>query len=380
MKETRQGIVKRAKRIVVKLGSSILRGRTHTGGSVDPDSVLSAIVSSISSAASNGTEVVLVSSGSVALGMKALGVTVRPKIIPEIQAIAAVGQGKLMSRYSKLFSAEEMKCAQVLLTHDDLSGRNRFLNARNTILTLLEMQIVPVINENDTVAVDEIKFGDNDNLSALVTNLVEADMLIILTDIDGLYDGHPVRDEGSKRIALVEDVDHLDTDALCSQAGSFGTGGIASKVEAARKAAHFGIATVVASGFSPGIITDILSGEDAGTLFLPREDRLTSKKHWIAFSTRPTGRVIIDDGARTALIKGGKSLLPSGITGVDGIFEPGEAIHLIDSAGKEFARGITNYGSREIGVIKGKKTGEIEDLLGYRVYDEVIHRDNLVVL
>ncbi len=380
MKETRQRIVKRARRVVVKLGSSILRGRTHTGGSVDALAVLGDVVASISSALAKGTEVILVSSGSVALGMKALNLSVRPKIIPEIQAIAAVGQGKLMSRYSKLFSAEGLKCAQVLLTNDDLSNRKRFLNARNTILTLLDMGIVPVINENDTVAVEEIKFGDNDNLSALATNLVEADMLIILTDIDGLYDGHPVRDAGSKRIALVEDVDHLDTDGLCSKAGTFGTGGIASKVEAARKAAHFGIATVVASGFSKGVITDILSGEDVGTLFLPREDRLTSKKHWIAFSTRPTGRVMIDDGARAALTAGGKSLLPSGITEVDGTFESGEAIHLIDSAGKEFARGITNYGSREIGVIKGKKTDEIEELLGYRVYDEVIHCDNLVVL
>ena len=382
MMDLRKKMTTGAKRVVVKLGSSVLAGRAHGAdyemSEAGQAKLLGEIVGDLSLA--NGPQMVLVSSGSVALGMKALGMKERPKSIPEIQALAAVGQGELMTRYNGLFQETASKCAQVLLTHDDLSDRSRFLNARNTIFSLLALGIVPIINENDTVAVEEIKFGDNDTLAALATNLVEADLLIVLTDIDGLYDANPVRDADAKRVPLVEDVDSLDMESMSSESGHFGTGGITSKIEAARKAAHFGVATVVASGFTPGIIKKILAGDDAGTLFLPREDRLTSKKHWIAFSTRPTGRVFLDEGALRALVENGKSLLPSGITKVDGTFESGEVIHCMDSSGMELARGISNYSSREIESIRGRKTGEIEEILGYRVYDEVIHRDNLVIL
>ncbi|MEE8574673.1 MAG: glutamate 5-kinase [Thermodesulfobacteriota bacterium] len=384
MKDLRKKITKDAKRIIIKLGSSVLVGdvRYGTGRLVeDPENpTLNSLMAEVSLIIEEGKEVIIVSSGSVALGMKNLEIEKRPTSIPEMQAVAAVGQGILMDFYRKHFSALGRKVAQVLLTHDDLSDRKRFLNARNTISALLNLGVIPIINENDTVAVEEIKFGDNDTLAALVTNLVEADLLVMLTNIDGLYDKNPVHDETAKRIPLVKDVDHLKVHKFGDETSHFGTGGITSKIEAARKAAHFGIATIVADGFDRDPITRTLNGEDVGTLFLPREDRLTSKKHWIAFSTRPMGRVFIDDGAKTALSEGKKSLLPSGITTVDGVFESGEVVHLVDSVGMEFARGITNYSSKEIETIRGHKSSEIEGLLGYSVFDEVVHRDNLVIL
>ncbi|MBE9531560.1 MAG: glutamate 5-kinase [Proteobacteria bacterium] len=378
----RKKITKRARRIVVKIGSSVLVGSEHNKESVDgiSSAVVADISRDISLASENGKDIFLVSSGALAMGMKELSIKLRPTSIPEIQAVSAVGQNALMARYKELFATEDRRVAQVLLTHDDLADRKRFLNARNTLLTLLHMKILPVINENDTVAVEEIKFGDNDTLSALVTNLVEADLLIILTDIDGLYDKNPAAHDDAERIALVKDVDHLKPYSFGVETSSFGTGGIVSKIDAASKAAHFGVATIVASGFTEGAITKILAGEDVGTLFLPMEDRLTSKKHWIAFSSRPTGRVFLDEGARLALLDGGKSLLPTGVSRVDGVFDSGEVIHCVDVNGMELARGITNYSSSEIDKIKGKNSSEIETILGFKVYDEVIHRDNLVLL
>jgi glutamate 5-kinase len=342
--------------------------------------VLAGVTKDIALALESGKEFFLVSSGALAMGMKELSIKMRPTSIPEIQAVSAVGQNSLMACYKELFSKEDRRVAQVLLTHDDLADRKRFLNARNTLLTLLRFKILPVINENDTVAVEEIKFGDNDKLSALVTNLVEADLLIILTDIDGLYKSNPRTNPDAERIALVKDVDHLRPYRFGSETNNFGTGGIVSKIDAARKAAHYGVATIVASGFTEGVISSILAGENVGTLFLPMEDRLTSKKHWIAFSSRPTGRVFLDEGARLALLDGGKSLLPTGISRVDGVFDSGEVIHCVDAQGMELARGITNYSSSEIDFIKGKNSSEIETILGFKVYDEVIHRDNLVLL
>lgn len=379
MEELRKNIAGAAKRVVVKLGSAVLAGSAPDGGAGSPD-VLAFLAEGIHSAKAEGREMVIVSSGAIAMGMATLGLQKRPKSIPEIQATAAVGQSGLMTRYESVFARHSEKVAQILLTHDDIADRKRFLNARNTLLTLLGLGVIPVINENDTVATEELKFGDNDALAALATNLVEADLLLILTDIDGLHDKNPAFDETAKRIALVENVDRLKPLNFGNETSRLGTGGIVTKIEAARKAAHFGAATIVASGFEPDIIGKALSGEDVGTLFLPMEDRLTSKKHWIAFSTRPTGRVFVDDGARAALLDGKKSLLPSGITRVDGTFEAGEVVHLVDNKGMEFARGITNYSSDEIDSIRGKKSTEIEALLGYRVYDEVVHRDNLVVL
>lgn len=374
MKDRRHRIIKKAKRVVVKVGSAVVASNAS-----GPD-IFHRLAAEVRSLAASGREAVIVSSGSIALGVKKLGLKARPVSIPERQAVAAVGQGSLMSRYEAAFSIHDIRVAQVLLTHDDLSSRKRFLNARNTLTTLLRMAIVPVINENDTVAVEEIKFGDNDALSALVTNLVEADLLIILSDVDGLFDRDPRVYANAVKVPVVEDIDSLDLVSLAEGAGVHGTGGIRSKCAAALKAAHFGAATVIANGNTPGVLESILRGEDTGTLILPREDRLTSRKHWIAFSTRPTGRVHVDEGAQNAILKGGKSLLPSGIQDVDGSFDAGEVVHCVDSKGMEFARGVVNYSSVEIMRIKGLKTSELERVLGYKVYDEVIHRDNLVVL
>ncbi len=372
MKDIRKKIVKKTKRIVVKVGSAVIAGERGR-------SVFERLAGDIHAIKGAGTEAVIVTSGAVATGMKRLRLKERPVSIPERQAVAALGQGSLMALYDDAFEKLGEKTAQVLLTHDDFADRKRFLNARNTLLTLLRFGIIPVINENDTVAVEEIKFGDNDALSALTTNLIEADMLVILTDIDGLYDKDPRKDADAKRVLLVEDVDSLAFD-LGGQGSALGTGGMRSKCDAARKAAHFGIPTIITTGFEEGILSRILDGEAVGTLFLPKEDKLTSWKHWIAFSTRPSGRVFVDDGAKDALLNKGKSLLPSGIKDVDGSFDAGEVIHCVDARGMEFARGLSNYGSDEIKRIKGAKSREIENILGYKFFDEVIHRDNLVVL
>jgi len=393
----RRRAIKDAKRIVVKVGSSVLVDGLGARAAASCDcgapglstEVFTRLAAEICDARLSGFEIVLVSSGSIAMGLKKLGLERRPVTIPERQAIAAVGQVDLMSEYDRAFHAKGADVAQVLLTHEDLSDRRRFLNARNTISELLRRGIVPVINENDTVAVDEIKFGDNDNLSALVANLVSADLLIMLSDIDGIFDKDPKLDKNAERISVVEDIDglnlplpvHGSTGGFSGASMSFyGTGGITTKVESAMKAAHFGCATVIANGKEAGVLERILTCEDIGTLILPQEDKLTSKKHWIAYSTRPSGKVFVDAGARSALVDKGRSLLPSGITRVTGNFEAGEAVHCVDEEGMEFARGVVNYGSVEIEKLKGKKSGQIEEVLGYKVYDEVIHRDNLVVL
>lgn len=375
MKDLRKRILKKARRIVVKVGSAVVAAPP-----VDGRDIFARLASEIKVLKEAGREAAIVSSGAIALGVRKLGLKERPVAIPERQAVAAVGQGSLMACYDAAFSNAGGHVAQVLLTHDDLGSRKRFLNARNTLTTLLRFGIVPVINENDTVAVEEIKFGDNDALSALATNLIEADLLIILSDIDGLFDKDPKAHKDAKRLPLIEDVDSAGLEKLTGATNALGTGGIRSKCEAARKAAHFGAATIIANGNRPGVLSAIFNGEDAGTLFLPKEDRLTSKKHWIAFSARPSGRVFVDDGAKEALLAKGRSLLPSGIKEVDGTFDPGEVIHCVDLKGMEFARGVANYSSSEIQRIKGLKTAELIKVLGYKVYDEVIHRDNLVVL
>ncbi|MBI5235694.1 MAG: glutamate 5-kinase [Deltaproteobacteria bacterium] len=377
MKDLRKRIVKRTRRLVVKVGSALV---ADWPSGEDSRIFVNLAVEMSALKKERGLEFVIVSSGAIALGMKRLGLTARPSTIPERQAVAALGQGALMSRYEAAFAEKGALVAQVLLTHDDIGSRKRFLNARNTLFTLLKFGITPVINENDTVAVEEIKFGDNDKLSALVTNLAEADLFVVLTNVDGLHDANPMHNPSAKRIPLVEDVDRMDLVRLTGQTSALGTGGMASKIEAARTAAHFGIPTIVANGYASDIITRLMSAEDVGTLFLPKEDRLTSWKHWIAFSSRPIGVIKVDDGAMDALLNKGKSLLPSGIKAIDGSFDSGEVVRCVDSSGKEFARGVVNYGSTEIARIKGVKTSEVEAVLGYKVYDEVIHRDNLVIV
>lgn len=372
----RKKYISAAKRMVIKVGSAVLAGRHDEG--LD-EAVFSKLAHSISELERSGKDIILVTSGAIAIGMKKTGLKQRPVSIPEKQAIAAIGQVSLMALYEKAFAPLHEKVAQVLLTHDDLGSRQRFLNARNTLLTLLGLEIIPIINENDTVAVEEIKFGDNDHLAALVTNLVEADLLVILTDIDGLFDKDPKLDKSAKLLPVVKNVDSMGAVWAGETIGAFGTGGMASKVEAAKKAAHFGVPTVIANGRESNVLRKIFNGEDIGTFFFPMEDKLTGKEHWIAFSAKPGGRIIVDEGAKDAILKKGKSLLSSGITKIDGVFEAGEVVRCVDRHGKEFARGVANYNSGEIEKIKGKKTAEIEKILGYKYYDEVVHRDNLVI-
>ncbi len=365
-----------SRRVVVKVGSSILAS-VEKGLLYD---VFSHLTKDISDLKRQGFEFVLVSSGAIAAGMEKLGYKTRPQAITQKQATAAVGQTRLMNIYEDYFSRYQQMVAQILLTHDDLSHRRRFLNARNTLLTLLGLGIIPIINENDTVVVDEIKFGDNDNLSALITNLIGADLLIILTDMDGLCDSDPRTNPHARCIPLVEEID-ADLEGIVGESRSeTGVGGMVSKIQAARKASRFGIPTVVARGNKEGVLRQILKGKEIGTLILPKAEALSSRKHWIAFNPKPKGDVIVDDGAKRAVVQKGKSLLPSGIMKIRGNFNRGDLVTCLGPRGREFARGLVNYSATELEKIRGLRSDQIESTLGYKYSDEVIHRDDLVVL
>ncbi|MBI4511463.1 MAG: glutamate 5-kinase [Deltaproteobacteria bacterium] len=368
----RSQYLSKARRVVVKIGSRLLRE--------SPVGRPAAIADEIAALRKErGLEATVVSSGAIALGMRVMGLAKRPDELPRLQATAAVGQGQLMQNWERAFGAHGIPVGQVLLTHDDVAERERFLSARHALRALHEFGAVPIINENDTVAVEEIKFGDNDRLAALACNLVSADALILLTDVDGLHDADPRA--GGKRIPLVVDIDREAFPVAGGAAqGGVGTGGMASKVQAAKIAARSGVPTVVAPGGKPGVVREILEGGDLGTLFVPTSAKLASRKHWIAFAQRPSGAVIVDEGARKALAEHGKSLLPSGIIEVRGSFSMGEAISVVGGDGVEFARGLARYGSDEIDRIRGKRSTDIEQVLGYKYLDEVIHRDDLVLL
>lgn len=372
----RKDLLGRIKRVVIKVGSSVLTGGTDdlNGG------VFTNIVSCISRLRHSGHEVVLVSSGAIAAGRKSLRCVERPTSIPQKQASAAIGQVRLMARYEACFRRHGQQIAQVLLTSDDLGNRQKFLNARNTLFTLLGCGIIPIINENDSVVVDEIKFGDNDMLSALVTNLVDADVLLILTDQDGLYEQDPQRQKNARLIKLVDRVGDAIEDYAKGGTGRLGTGGMRSKVDAAKKASLFGIPTIIVNGLKRRIISRVFDGEDAGTFFLPRKASLSSRKYWIAFNVKPKGFLVVDDGAKRAIVEKGKSLLSSGLVSVSGTFNFGDAVSCRDKSGSEFARGLVKYRSEEVLKIKGLHTRDIEKALGYKDYDEIIHRDDLVVL
>src|SRR3990172_3093763 len=375
-KDIRKKILGKVRRIVVKVGSSILasveRGLHHEA--------FSHLAKEISELKRKGYEIILVSSGAIASGMEKLGYKTRPQSITQKQATAAVGQTRLMNIYETYFSRFQQMVAQVLLTHDDLSHRRRFLNARNTLLTLLELGIIPIINENDTVAVDEIKFGDNDNLSALITNLIEADLLVILTNIDGLCDADPRYHPQAKCISLVEDID-MDMEGFVGDTdGEWNVGGMISKIQAAKKASHSGIPTVIACGTRKDVLHHILKGKEVGTLILPKAEALSSRKHWIAFNLKPKGDVVVDEGAKKAIVQKGKSLLASGVVKVRGNFDRGDLVSCLGPRGREFARGLVNYSAHELEKIRGIHSQKIELTLGYKYSDEVIHRDDLVVL
>jgi glutamate 5-kinase len=375
-KDIRREILGKGRRIVVKVGSSILAS-VEKGLRYE---VFSHLTKEISDLKRQGYEIVLVSSGAIAAGMEKLGYKTRPQTITQKQATAAVGQTRLMNIYENYFSRYQQMVAQVLLTHDDLSHRHRFLNARNTLLTLLELGIIPIINENDTVVVDEIKVGDNDNLSALITNLVGADLLIILTDIEGLCDSDPRVNPNARCIPLVEDIDVDMKGIIGGTKSEMSVGGMISKIQAAQKASRFGIPTVVARGTRDGILHQILKGKEIGTLILSKGEALSSRKHWIAFNPKPKGDVIVDEGAKKAIVQKGKSLLPSGVIKVRGAFDRGDLVTCLGPRGKEFARGLVNYSATELEKIKGLRSDQIDSTLGYKYSDEVIHRDDLVVL
>ena len=369
-----RSLVSQARRIVVKVGSGVLTGKDGLSGSV-----IGRLTAQISEIKGQGREVVLVSSGAIASGFKKVGLTSRPTNIPEKQACAAVGQAGLMMTYERSFARRGYKVAQLLLTADDLSNRRRYLNARNTMTTLLKWGIIPIVNENDTVVVKEIKFGDNDTLSGMVATLIEADLLINLTDIDGLYDRDPRLDSTARLLTEVSQVDGRIEDMASRIPGALGAGGMHTKVVAARRVTKQGMPCVIANGRRGGILLDILAGREVGTLFLPRPGRLSQRKHWIAFTAKSKGQVTIDSGARKALLERGKSLLPSGVKGFEGRFGQGDTIKVLDGEGTLVAVGLTNYSSEEIKLIAGHHTSEIQDLLGYWHSDEIIHRDNMVV-
>ncbi|MDY6854997.1 MAG: glutamate 5-kinase [Thermodesulfobacteriota bacterium] len=375
-KYPRRGLLKRVKRIVIKIGSSVL---TFNDGELQ-SKIFRGLAREISILKCEGYDSVIVSSGAISAGINKLGICEKPKNIPEKQAVAAVGQSILMWNYEMSFSKYNQKVAQVLLTHDDLSSRNRYLNARNTLSTLINFGIIPIINENDSVSVEEIKFGDNDNLSALVTNLIGADLLIILTDTNGLYDRNPWSCKDAELIPLVEKICSKIEKIAGDTASPTCIGGMITKVQAAKKAAIFGLPTIVANGKVDGIIGKIVKGESVGTLFLPKDNKITSRKHWIAFTLKPKGEIIIDRGGQDAIVNSGKSLLPSGVLDVIGKFRIGDSVSLVNPDRLEFARGLANYSSEELIKIKGLKTSEVESKLGYKYFDEIIHRDDLVVL
>lgn len=361
--------------MVIKIGTSSL---TLPDGGLD-EGRIRAVAEQISDLRRREKEVVLVTSGAIGVGSRRLGLTERPRTIPYKQAAAAVGQGLLMQAYEQAFLEQDLVVGQVLLTAEDVADRRRHLNSRNTFLALLELGTVPVVNENDTVAVDEIRFGDNDTLSALVATLIGADVLIVLSDVDGLYTGDPRTDRSARRIGVVERVTDEMVEAAGGAGTEFSTGGMVTKLQAARIVNAAGIPMLLADGSRPGIVAELLSGADAGTLFLPGPRPLPARKRWLAFYERPRGRIVVDKGAARALAAGGGSLLAAGIVDVEGRFEPGDLVQVYDRGGSELGRGLVNYGADDVRRIQGRRTGDIHELLGRKDYDEVIHRDNFAL-
>jgi glutamate 5-kinase len=374
--KTRKSILNKINRVVLKLGSYVL---TTPSGKLDRK-VFSDVVKSIDKIRQGGTEFVLVSSGAIATGMGKLKLEDRPTTLSREQAVAAIGQINLMGLYGRLFSKFDTHTAQLLLTHSDLRDRKRFLNARQTLNSVLEYNAVPIINENDSTVVEEIKFGDNDFLSSLVTNLVQADLLIILTDIDGFYDKDPRRYHNAKLIPLVKNIDSSIEKLALGTRNKISRGGMNSKIKAAKTAARFGVPTIIANGKTPENLLNIFRGKDIGTLILPEKNKLTSRKHWIAFTLKPQGQIYVDNGAKSAIIEKNRSLLPTGITSVMGNFDRGEAVSCCNINGLEFARGITAYSSTDINKIKGLKTSLINKSLGYCYSTEIINRDDMVII
>ena len=362
-------VLRQARRIVVKVGSNLLA----PGGEMDRK-FIGELARQAAALVRAGRQVMIVTSGAIAAGLKPLGLARRPPELPLLQAAAAAGQGLLMHAYQVAFGRQDLVAAQVLITRDGLEDRERYLNARNTLMALLERGAVPVINENDTVSVDEIRFGDNDRLSALVASLAGADLLVLLSGVPGLLDAAGavvprVGEVGAEVRALVR-----------AEKSAEGSGGMDSKLEAARIGARAGFHTVVAGGREPEVLLLVADGQEVGTWFVGGAAREAARKQWLAFSQRAEGRLVIDDGAVRALVERKKSLLPSGVLAAEGNFGAGAGVAIVTRRGKEVARGISNYSSRDVERIKGRKTSELAAIVGEARFDEVVHRDNLTVL
>lgn len=371
-KTSQRNLLSSAQRIVVKVGSRVL---IKASGKPNSNRI-EALADELCDIQQSGREPICITSGAIGAGLEALNWQTRPKNLADLQMSAAIGQNRLMSLYDKFFSARSQRIAQILLTHDGLNDRTRHLNARNTILNLLRHKVIPIVNENDSVATEEIKFGDNDLLAALVAILVDADALILLTTVNGVHN----QNGKANRIPLVREVNDKIL-ALANGRGShLSSGGMLSKLKTAKMASHNGIPVVIGDGRSEGVLKRILEGRDEGTLILPGENALSKRKRWIAFFNRAEGALKIDEGAAKALIQNGKSLLPIGICGVEGNFEMGAMLKVHDESGNLIAQGLTEYGSGEISKIMGHQTDEIEGILNANCYDEVIHRDNMVVM
>ncbi|MDJ0678177.1 MAG: glutamate 5-kinase [Calothrix sp. MO_167.B42] len=368
-----------ASTIVIKIGTSSL---TQPDTGLLALSTIAALAETLCHLRRNNYHVILVSSGAVGVGCARLGLTERPKNIALKQAVAAVGQGRLMRVYDDLFTTLQQPIAQVLLTRSDLVQRSRYLNVYNTFKELLALGVIPIVNENDTVAVDELKFGDNDTLSALVASLVEAEKLFLLTDVDRLYSADPRYVADAQPITLVSSMEELN--ALQIETGNsgsqWGTGGMVTKIAAARIATAAGVRTIITEGSNPRNIEKILQGEPMGTHFQPHPEPTSARKRWIAYGSVPRGKLYLDDGAVLAISQSGKSLLAAGITTAEGKFDSQDAVQLCDRHGHEIARGLVNYNSQELQKISGCRSSEIPDILGYEGADTVIHRDNLVLI
>ncbi|MDA9839186.1 glutamate 5-kinase [Porticoccaceae bacterium] len=368
-------ITRDAKRWVIKIGSALL---TNDGAGLDRQAI-DGWVEQIAQLLAKGNEVVLVSSGAIAEGIVRLGWTTRPESIHELQAAAAVGQMGLIQAYESSFKRYDRHTAQILLDHDDLASRQRYLNARGALQTLIGLNVVPIVNENDTVVTDEIRFGDNDSLAALVANLIDADMLVILTDKDGLYDANPDNNPNAQLVSEAM-ADDSSLDALAGgSSGSLGRGGMITKLQAARLAARSGCSTVIAGGRNQQILHQVAAGENVGTLLSASQKPLAARKQWLAGQLQVKGKLILDAGAVKVLSEQGRSLLAVGVSAVQGKFTRGELVSCVDSHGVEIARGLVNYNSDEANRIKGQSTEAIPKILGYRDDDELIHRDNLVI-
>lgn len=372
----RRDLFEKAKRVVIKVGSAVLSSgnRMNLG-------VIDNLAREISALHDSGVEVILVSSGAVAAGRTKLNIHDDHYVtLEEKQALAAVGQSNLMHIYDNAFSNHGQNIAQILLTHSDLAHRDRYLNFKNTIFNLFKMGVIPIINENDTVSTEELQFGDNDNLAALVTNLIEGDIFICLTDVDGLYTGNPNLNSAAKPVNTVEEVTP-EIEAMAGNSKSvLGTGGMHSKIVAAKKVAAGGGSSFIGPGKDIGILGKLFSGELVGTFFLPRRKRLQGRKQWIAFVLKPKGQLVLDSGACRALCTGGKSLLPSGICRVLGSFFAGDSVQCINESNELIGVGLVNYRAEDISRIQGVKSEKIEQKLGYKDSDVIIHRDNLVIL